>query len=339
MADHNSTAVDLAFSLETSQICGAFLLIVSLFGLMVYVLFMFVVFTRPKFKDKTYFTIAGCLGIADCMCLFLMIGYASPCLFYRTSLSNSLALGGVLNIGWFSGLPLLIFLAGDRYLCICNKDLYSRFYKKRLTNMYCIGCWVFGIAYSIPSFFPCCSLHFDYTLMSWGWSIDFDGAKTLALGEITMVVIITSITYFLNGLVFRALREAQRNTSLDAVHEQRKSARERKVFIQFFITTIWLVVFDVPFITIGYIENPSHWLGYFVTLAYTINCSINGWVYCFMNKTVKREIREICRRGYRIRADTEMSDQGRKTIVRQRKDTKKSEVENFRLKQGNTSSA
>jgi len=117
------------------------------------------------------------------------------------------------------------------------------------------------------------------------------------------------------------------------VHEQRKAARERKVFIQFFITTIWLVVFDVPFITIGYIENPSHWLGYFVTLAYTINCSINGWVYCFMNKTVKREIRDMCRRGYRIRADTDYSGGDGNRMNRLKEDTqKKIEVENFRLK-------
>ena len=127
------------------------------------------------------------------------------------------------------------------------------------------------------------------------------------------------------------IRETQRNTSLDAVHEQRKNARERKVFIQFFITTIWLVVFDVPFITIVYIDNPSHWLGYFVTLSYTINCSINGWVYCFMNKTVKREMRELFRRGYRVRAGTDMENSD---TVRQRKST---EMQNFRLKKGETS--
>lgn len=145
-------------------------------------------------------------------------------------------------------------------------------------------------------------------------------------------------TIYFTFFSYRTIRETQRSTSLDAVHEQRKNARERKVFIQFFITTIWLVVFDVPFITIGYIDNPSHWLGYFVTLSYTINCSINGWVYCFVNKTIKREIREVFRRGYRIRTSTENSDTAaRKTTIRRRKDTSKTEMQNFRLKKGESS--
>lgn len=100
-------------------------------------------------------------------------------------------------------------------------------------------------------------------------------------------------------LLSRTIRAAQRTTSLDAVHEQRKNARERKVFMQFFITTIWLLVFDIPFVAIGYIPNPSYWLGYFVTIAYTINCSINGWVYVFLNKTVQIEMRNMWNRGSR----------------------------------------
>ena len=202
-ANTTTTSVEYGFSLETSQICGVFLLLISMFGLLVYIIFIYIVFTKSKFKDKTYFMIAGCLGIADCMCLLLMIGYATPCLLYRTKLSDSLLLGGILNIGWFSGLPLLTVLAGDRYFCICNKELYSKFYSIKLTKIYCVACWVFGISYSIPSFLACCSIHFDYTLMSWGWNISLKGAKVLALGEITMVVLVTSFTYLLNGIVFK----------------------------------------------------------------------------------------------------------------------------------------
>ena len=203
MSSNNLTTSDQAFSLGTSQACGVVLLLVASFGLMVYLLFIYVVFTREKFKGKTYFTIAGYLGIADCMCLLLMIGYATPCLIFGRALSDSFALGGILNVGWFSGLPLLIFLAGDRYLCICNKNLYRKFYTVKLTKLYCIGCWVFGISYSLPSFLECCPLYFDFTLMSWGWSVSLKGAKVLALGEITMVILITTLTYFLNALVFK----------------------------------------------------------------------------------------------------------------------------------------
>ena len=58
-----------------------------------------------------------------------------------------------------------------------------------------------------------------------------------------------------------------------------------------------------------------------------------------MNKTVKREIREIFRRGYRIRADTDHSGEGNRS-ARLKEDTqKKIEVENFRLKPGTSSEA
>ena len=43
----------------------------------------------------------------------------------------------------------------------------------------------------------------------------------------------------------------------------------------------------------GYIDNPSHWLGFFTTVAYTINCSINGWVYLIVNRTVQYQVRKM----------------------------------------------
>ena len=93
---------------------------------------------------------------------------------------------------------------------------------------------------------------------------------------------------------FRAIH-GSRSSSLGATHEHQRLTRERKIFIQFFITNIWLAIFDIPFILIGYLEEPSHWLGYFVTLMYVINCSINGWVYLILNKTIQREVKEWIR--------------------------------------------
>ena len=74
---------------------------------------------------------------------------------------------------------------------------------------------------------------------------------------------------------------------------RRKCLRERKIFMQFFMTTLWLPVFDIPFIVLGYMQQPSHWLGFFVTVAYTINCSINGWVYLVVNRTVQYQVKKM----------------------------------------------
>ena len=88
--------------------------------------------------------------------------------------------------------------------------------------------------------------------------------------------------------------------SLGTAHDIRINMRERKIFIQFLITTIWLIIVDVPFIAIGYVPNPSYWFGYFVTMAYTINCSINGWVYVFMNTVIKKELKNMFRKSRRV---------------------------------------
>ena len=65
--------------------------------------------------------------------------------------------------------------------------------------------------------------------------------------------------------------------------------RKRRVFFQFLITTIWLLVFDVPFILMSFLPvTPMY--GFCVTMAYTINCSINGWVYFLLNRGIRKAI-------------------------------------------------
>lgn len=86
-------------------------------------------------------------------------------------------------------------------------------------------------------------------------------------------------------------------------------------------------MFDIPFIAIGYIPNPSYWLGYFVTIAYTINCSINGWVYVFLNKTVQIEIRNMYHRGQRVNPTAQ--DEKPASLIRTQTMQK---IEAFRLK-------
>ena len=64
---------------------------------------------------------------------------------------------------------------------------------------------------------------------------------------------------------------------------------QRRVFFQFFITTIWLLVFDVPFILMNFLPvTPVY--GFCVTMALTINSSINGWVYFSLNRGVRKAI-------------------------------------------------
>lgn len=69
--------------------------------------------------------------------------------------------------------------------------------------------------------------------------------------------------------------------------------KKKKIFIQFFVITTCLLLFEIPFVIIGYLPEASPWFGYFVTMAYILNCSINGWVYFFMNKMIRIEFKKI----------------------------------------------
>lgn len=53
-----------------------------------------------------------------------------------------------------------------------------------------------------------------------------------------------------------------------------------------------LLLFEIPFVIIGYLPEASPWFGYFITMAYILNCSINGWVYFFMNKMIRIEFKK-----------------------------------------------
>ena len=112
-------------------------------------------------------------------------------------------MGGLLNIGWFTSLPLILFLAIDRWLCLCHKKWFNVVYTKQKTKCYISACWLFGITYSIPSFTDCCPLYFWYDVISWGWSLDHSGSSVLAVGELALTILVVTLTYICNGLVLR----------------------------------------------------------------------------------------------------------------------------------------
>ena len=199
---HHVHAKDLSNSI--SFVCGSVIFVIALTGLFIYLLFIAIALGKHDFKKNSYFTMAGWLGVADCICLVLMITYVTPSIILQKDLSNLKFIGGLLNIGWFTGLPLILFLAVNRYLCICHTDLYKRMFTLRKTRWYCIIALCFGILYSIPSFMDYSPLFFDYRMLSWQWDLHHHPvAKVISIGEIAIVIAVTLITYCLNTLTFK----------------------------------------------------------------------------------------------------------------------------------------
>ena len=191
-------------STAISILCGTVILIIALSGLLVYLLFIVVALGKDDFKNSSYFTMAGWLGVADCICLVLMITYAAPCIILKKDLSDMKFIGGLLNIGWFTGLPLILFLAVNRFLGICHTGVYKRWFTLRKTWCYCFVALIFGTGYSVPSFMDYSPLYFDNCRMSWQWDISSHPmAKVVSIGEVAIVMVVTIITYCLNILVLR----------------------------------------------------------------------------------------------------------------------------------------
>ena len=68
------------------------------------------------------------------------------------------------------------------------------------------------------------------------------------------------------------------------------------------------MVYDTSLIAISYIENPSKSFGLFVTLVYTLNASINGWVYLSMNQLIRGAVKRLLWRKLKtIRRESNVS--------------------------------
>ena len=203
-----------------ATVAGICIVITAALGLIFLIPFVVVVF-HPSSKHKTsFFILAGWLGIADGLCLLLMIGYAAPSTIMEQNLAEikinqtqinktltdkrvNAIMGGLLNVGWFSSLPLIVFAAVDQWLCFCHRQCFNSVFTQQRTQFYICACWVFGISYSMPSFMNCCPLYFWFDLISWGWSLDHSGSAVLAIGELVITILVFTITYLCNAMVLR----------------------------------------------------------------------------------------------------------------------------------------
>ena len=180
---------------------GVFILLFAASGLVVYIIVIGILLTQ--FSKKSFFLLASSLGVADCIFLLTTILYVVPSTLTGKLLHASHAFGGIINIAWFSALPLMLFMGGDRYLCMCHYKFHGKFYSLCKTKWYCLFAWLFGISYALPSFFNGCNILYEVKFRSWIWNIDENCAKVLSYGELTMVVSIAVLTFIFTALVLR----------------------------------------------------------------------------------------------------------------------------------------
>ena len=200
IGEHYNQIVSIMFNVEDILVC-VFMLLFTASGLIVYIIVIQILL--KKFSRKSYFVLASSLGIADCIFLSTTVLYVVPSTLTGKLLHVSHAFGGIINIAWFSALPLMLFLAGGRYLCMCLYKFHGKFYSLYKTKCYCLFAWLFGISYALPSFFNGCNILYDVKSRSWIWDIEENCAKVLSYGELIMVVLIAVLSFVFTALVLR----------------------------------------------------------------------------------------------------------------------------------------
>lgn len=114
---------------------------------------------------------------------------------------------------------------------------------------------------------------------------------------------------FKYDFIFRFLQRTRTSLVICTTQLKRQVIRERKIFSQFIIITTCFLVFDISLIVISYLSKPSKWFGLFVSTAYILNCSVNGWVYLSMNQFIRGEVRRMFQRMFRKRNSKIDSDE------------------------------
>ena len=114
---------------------------------------------------------------------------------------------------------------------------------------------------------------------------------------------------FKYDFIFRFLQRTRTSLVICTTQLKRQVIRERKIFSQFIIITTCFLVFDISLIVISYLSKPSKWFGLFVSTAYILNCSVNGWVYLSMNQFIRGEVRRMFQRMLRKRNSKIDSDE------------------------------
>jgi hypothetical protein len=190
--------------------------------------------------------------------------------------------------------------------------------------MWCIGSWIIGICIALPTFHPCCRVVLRPQFYSWVYDETPGGSAYSIIDLVTSVAVCVECAFanvklfvqmgvcvlFLNGRVFYTIRtQHAATTSLNTpAHISVKQDRERKLFIQFFITVIVFIVYDIMFNVLPVISkrysiqhvthincvyNLSEYIGISCYIAYIANCSINGYIYVLMNGRIRKKVTSL----------------------------------------------
>lgn len=194
-------------------------------------------------------------------------------------------------------------IAINRYLKVCKRHLYTKFFSSRKTTYMIIAlCWMFSIAVNTPQLYGWGNItyHVFFTDCTCEWSHP-DISYILFLC-ITTIFVPATIIFSSYAVIYRTVRASSRrvqgHSNLPNVSKGEDKSEAKVLKTSLVVVCVYMVCWT-PLSVIGFIEvlgSQSHRLAYFVSYvgAYTSSMT-NPFIYGIMNPQFKKAFATILR--------------------------------------------
>ncbi|CAH1788720.1 unnamed protein product [Owenia fusiformis] len=212
--------------------------------------------------------------------------------------------GAMVNLSCGVSINTFAVLAVNRYMYICNKKMYEKYFNSFLKSMmFAVAAWIYIVLWMLPSYTGWTQT--AYMDKQYFCAIDhtFKVPYTMLLSSvgIGLPALVTFATYMKIYLVVRKSSKSvqSHNVNSSSNNDANKKARIDKQFKQiivFVIVSMMFVVLWAPYaISILFDMNNSvpMWIMRLVTRIADVNSCINCFIYGVMNKHFRNAYRKI----------------------------------------------
>lgn len=133
----------------------------------------------------------------------------------------------------------------------------------------------------------------DYT---WGYNFPAFGSTVISFIDLSTAVTVTVVAFVCNGFCFVKIRNLHAGISAGLPQQElQRRQREKKLFIQFFIMSLNLIILDLAFNLFPRFWD-GKWVGLVTSLLNISQFSINAYANVGMNSVIRSQIAGFCKK-------------------------------------------
>lgn len=292
----------------TSVLLVSFYFSFSSSALICNLLFITILVHSKKLMQSPFFRMSLTLSLADTLQHLLFICYCCPTSLLGTKIIGDLAdpLCGMLgNIAWFVSTATLLIQAFNRFISMKYPTIVETVFTKRNCILLTLSSWMVGTSMSLMNIFPAGYLLWDIYAIAWIYNSPIYGF--IDMGYTCSVLF---LVFILHISVFANIIKRDRSLQNTARSERIRRRREIRQFVQFFVITLFPVIYEVVGNLMPQFVIDSFGidiLNICNNVAFMLATSANGFTYIFFNETVKEELLDLFRTRKSVPGSTKVS--------------------------------